>query len=134
MRLFSGDTNLFLRKYFQVTYAVVLLLLIPIAVVLNSVFLIQNSQKVIDVELERKAYLATSLFSSLVQDDIDQLQKVQSYVNRITSASDEIYGLDVLVPDGEDFRVIVSVDPYAVGVVTSFLNYTIAWKTHESIA
>ena len=134
MRLFSGDTNLFLRKYFQVTYAVILLLLIPIAVVLNSVFLIQNSQKVIDVELERKAYLATSLFSSLVQDDIDQLQKVQSYVDRITSASDEIYGLDVLVPNGEDFRVIVSVDPSAVGTVTSFLNYTIAWKTHESIA
>ncbi len=134
MKLFSRFGFVFLKKNFQIVYATILLLLIPAAVVLNSVIFIRNTQKIIDTELQRKANLAEQVFVKTISSAATDPLILQRRVNEVTSISDDIYGLDILVPDGENFRVVASLDPDAVSTTTSFLNNTIAWKTGGSIA
>lgn len=134
MKFFSHFGVLFLKKNFQIVYAILLLILIPLAVVLNSLIFISSTQKVIDTELQRKATLAQGTFANSLSSETESILTLRKRVQEVGEISEEVYGLDILMPEGEDFRVVASLDPQAIGTTTSFLNNLIAWKTGQPIA
>ncbi|MFC1687362.1 sensor histidine kinase [Patescibacteria group bacterium] len=134
MKFFSRSNLLFLKKNYQIVYATLLLFLIPAAVILNSFFFIKSTQKIIDVEINREAHLAEQVFVASFDEDTLDAELIQERIQKIASLSEAIYGLDVLIPVEEDYQVIASLDSNAVGKVSTFLNYTIAWKTEEGIS
>ncbi len=134
MKLFSKDNLLYFRNNLQLVYAVVLLILVPAALVLNSVIFIDNTQKVMDVELQRKASLANSIFSVEVPGLVNNEKKLQDKVIQVIQKNEELHSLDVLVPKGEDFEIVASADTEAVGNVSKYLYNTLAWRSNEAIA
>ncbi len=134
MNLFSKDFFKVVRNNFQFVYGVVLLVLIPGAFVVITVLFIGNTDKVIDIELQRKASLANSIISSDIANDLADHPSIQSRIEAIAADNDEIRGLDVLIPKGEDFKIIASLDPEAVGEVSKYFYNTIAWQGGDMIA
>lgn len=134
MKFFSRSNLLFLKKNYQIVYATLLLFLIPAAVVLNSLYFIKSTQNIIDVELKREAHLAEQVFVASFDEITLDSELIQERIKKIATISEAVYGLDVLIPVEEDYQVIASLDPNAIGKVSTFLNYTIAWKTEEGVS
>jgi len=131
---FQSFFNIFLKKNFQIIYAVLLIILIPAAIVVNSVVFINNTQKVIDQELQRKAMLAEKIFGADINRDLADTDLLQKRIENLAKDNEEIKGLDILVPEGENFKIIASLDKTMVGQVSKYLNNTIAWHTEDAIA
>lgn len=134
MKIFSKENLHFLKNNFQLVYGVVLLILIPAALVINTVIFINNTEQVMDVELQRKASLANSIFSSNVPEMLANTGELQSLVERTVQKNDELYSLDILVPKGEDFEIVASLDENVIGEASKYLYNTLAWRSNEAIA
>jgi len=62
-----------LRQSHQVIYAIVLILLIPLAIILNTIWSVKSFQTNIDISLQRQALMIGQLFDSAVYNDLDSL-------------------------------------------------------------
>jgi len=134
MKLFSKENLRFIRNNFQLVYGVVLLILIPTALVINTLIFINNTQKVMDVELQRKASLANSILSSNVPEMLADSSGLQSLVITTVQNNDELHSLDILIPEEEGFKVVASMDKEAIGKISKYLYNTIAWDAGETVA
>lgn len=112
----------------------ILLILIPAALVANSVIFINNTQKVIDIELQRKANLANQIASDSVVTFLPSRDVLQQKVENLAKNNEEIKSLDVLVSEGDNFQIIASLDKSYIGKTSKYLNNTIAWHTDKAIA
>jgi len=134
MKFFSRKNLDYLKNNLQLVYGVVLLILIPAALIINSLIFINNTQKVIDVELQRKASLATGVLSSNIPDLLDNQKALQARVEKVAQKNDEVHSLDILVPEEENFKIVASLDPKACNTISKYLYNTLAWRTEEAIA
>lgn len=134
MKFFSRQNLSFLKNNIQVVYGVVLLLLIPGALVLNTLVFFNRATKVMDTELLRKAALAGDVISTSVPGLLTDRQTLQAKVESVAGANDEIYSLDVLIPDGDNYTIIASLDPQAIGKESSWIYNALAWQRDTSVA
>jgi len=134
MKIFSKEYFLYLRNNLQLVYGVILLILVPATLVINSLFFINNTQKVVDIELQRKASLAAGVLSSNIPDLLSNVNNLQARVEEVANNNDEVHSLDVLMPEGEYFKVVASLDSSAIGSISKYVYNTLAWQTGEAIA
>lgn len=134
MRLFRLLQQMFLSEHGQLAFAILLLILIPAALVFNTYSSIQSAQRNMDIELQRKALLAERIFQTVAQGLLTDQAKLQEVVTKVSESSEEVWGVDVLVPQGEDFQVFASLVPSTVGTTIKDLNAVIAWHEQEAIA
>lgn len=134
MRVFIRNASGNLRENFQFIYGIILFILIPATLVINTVWLTQQTSHVMDIELQRKASLAASVFSDAVPFYLDNAQQLQERVERLVAHNNEIQSLDVLVPAGEQFRIVASLDTSRVAELSTHIYNTLAWQTEETIA
>lgn len=128
-------TNTFLLKQSdQVIYAVVLILLIPLAIILNTIWSVKSFQTNIDISLQRQALMVGQLFDSAVYDGLDSNDEIQAKVQKIKDSGIEVRNFDILLREGESFKVVASFDENKIGNSTDDLNYVISWHQNEAIA
>ncbi len=123
-----------IQENFQFVYGIFLFILIPAALVINTVWLTKQTSTVMDVELQRKASLAASVFSNALPGYLDDTALLQSHVEGLVADNGEIHSLDVLVPVGEQFRIVASLDTSRVGELSTYIYNTLAWQTEQTIA
>ncbi|MFH0828864.1 MAG: HAMP domain-containing sensor histidine kinase [Candidatus Kerfeldbacteria bacterium] len=133
-QLFKAIQAFFLSERGQVVFAVLLLILIPTTMVFNTLSTVQSARQNMDIELQRKAFLAEQVFQSVVGTAVQDQTKLQEYVDNVKSSSEEVWGIDVLKPQGELFTVVASAVPSLVGKDVDDLNAVIAWHRNEAIA
>ncbi|MFA5134572.1 MAG: HAMP domain-containing sensor histidine kinase [Patescibacteria group bacterium] len=124
----------FIRNNFQFIYGVVLIVLIPAALVVNTVVFINSTGRAIDIELQRKASLANSIVSVDVLENLDNTEALQSIVRRTVAMSEEVHSLDILVPHGSDFKIIASMDTERIGEISKYHYNRLAWAGGQPIA
>ncbi|MFZ6036122.1 MAG: sensor histidine kinase [Patescibacteria group bacterium] len=134
MKLHFRNSVKVLRENFQFMYGILLFILIPAALVVNTLLQTNRTNDIIDIELQRKASLAASVFSQEVPTVLDDPQALQQRVSDLAARNDEIRSLDVLIPDGDGFRIVASLDQSRVNTPSTYLYNTIAWQTEEPIA
>ena len=128
-------SNTFLLKQSdQVIYAVVLILLIPLAIILNTIWSVRSFQTNIDISLQRQALMVGQLFDSAVYDDLESNDEIQAKVQKIKDSGIEVRNFDILRREGESFKVVASFDENKIGNSTDDLNYVISWHQNEAIA
>ncbi|MBU0597421.1 HAMP domain-containing histidine kinase [Patescibacteria group bacterium] len=132
MKFFSLKGFKFLINNSQLIYGVVLIVLIPTALVANTVIFINNTQSVMDVELTRSASLANSLFSIKMPELLKDETSLQKLVEDTVAENEELYSLDVLIPEGDYFKIIASLDREKIGDVSKYLYNTLAWRSEET--
>jgi len=123
-----------LKRYWQIIYAVLLIILIPLAIVANTVWITNSFKANIDVQLQRQALSLAEVFNGALQEDLGDLEKLQVSLERIAQLNPDIKVADILVPEGEDFRFTASLQEQKIGETTDLLINVIAWHQEQAIA
>lgn len=129
-----AKTSLFLKRDFQVIYAIILIILIPIAIILNTIWSVKSSQYNTDISLQTQAYNIGKMFNYSVYQNAENDQDLQNKIDLLTQANLGLETLDVLKKDGERFKIIASMDHQIIGHSSEDLNYVISWHQNDAIA
>jgi signal transduction histidine kinase len=134
--LFAFDItgHKFLKKYAQIIYAVILMLLIPAIIIGNTLFVINKFRANIDEQLRRRALIISELIDSTLIRDANDLPGIQDKLTGVYSGSDEIRSLDIMIPEGDNFKIIASPIEANIGRIVSGTNNVLAWHNDRGIA
>ena len=124
----------FFKENFQFIYSLILIIFIPVAIVANTLWGIQNTKENMDAELQRKASLAEEVFAGSVADSLENDAILQTKIDQITKASAEFKEITVLKPQDDGFLVVASSDQKNLGLIYKSLQNTIAWVEEKPIA
>lgn len=121
-------------KNYQLIYSLGLMILIPAAIIINTIIFTNSFKKSIDQELYNKTIALGQVINATSLNALDQPEALQTQVETISKFNDEIRSLDVLQKNGEDFKVIASLDKTALGTTTQGMQYLIAWHQNQPVA
>lgn len=135
----SSEAISFVKKHWQIFYSVFLIILVPILIVLNTLYSVRTYRSNIDITLQREALVVGRMFNVAAEDGIVEPEGMQKLIKDISSDIGEVYALDVLVPagseiQGESFRVIASLDEASIGASTSQVHNILSWSQNEAFA
>jgi signal transduction histidine kinase len=124
------------RETIQLVYGVVLIVLIPLLIVVNTVFIIGKYNRGIDVALQRQALSVGRTISALMQGDLPWNYFIQAKLDLLVNNNSEIMELKVLKPEGDDFKIVASSRTEEIDQVSSSYYYRLAWaeKLNDAIA
>lgn len=128
------DKPSFLKDNFQFIYSLILIIFIPIAIVANTLWVLQSNQKNMDAELQRKAALAESIFAGAVSDSLENEAALQTKISQIGNSNTEITDLTVLKPQSDGFLAVASSNDKNIGLIFKSAQNTIAWVQDQPIA
>ena len=134
MKINIKQNILALKKYWQIVYAGLLIVLIPLAIIANTVWITNSFRSNINIQLQRQALSLAEVFNGALQDDLDDIEKLQISLTRVAALNPDIKVADILVPEGENFKVVASLNPNKVGTITPLLINVIAWHQEQAIA
>lgn len=123
-----------LKKYWQIVYAVLLIVLIPTAIIANTVWVVGSFKKNIDVQLQRQALGIAEIFNATLEAELGDEERLQHALDRVAALNPDVRLADILVPDGEEFRVVASVTSTNIGKKSKDLTNVIAWHQLQAIA
>ena len=115
------------RETIQLVYGVVLIVLIPLLIVVNTVFIIEKYNRGIDVALQRQALSVGRTISTLMQGDLPWNYFIQAKLDLLADSNSEIMELKVLKPEGDDFKIVASSIAEEVESVSQSYYYRLAW-------
>ncbi|RLC38122.1 hypothetical protein DRH27_03010, partial [Candidatus Falkowbacteria bacterium] len=119
------------REIIQLIYGVTLIILIPLLIVYNTVFIIKKYNNSIDVTLQRQALVVGKTISTLIAGDLPWEDFVQAKLDLLMENNSEIQELAVLVPAEGDFKVVASSNIDEVGEIKDSYYYKVAWEEAE---
>lgn len=129
-----GASTMFLRKNWQILYAVLLIILIPVTVILNTFFVVNRFRKTVDVELQRTALIVGKMFNVTSVDRFADPALLQERVEAVAKVLPEVKSLDVLKKDGDDFVVAASLYADGIGRSAHGRQNILAWYDNQAIA
>ncbi len=130
----KSKNNFFLKQNYQVIYGIILILLIPLFIILNTLSSVNSFQKNIDIGLQRQALSLGLMFDSAVFKEANNYDDLQEKIGLIQQSNSSLLTFDILVPEGEEFKLMAGFDESKVGRISGDLNYVIAWHKDEGIA
>ena len=113
----------------QIAYGVFLIVLIPLLITFNTVFIIGKYNQTLDVTLQRQALSMGRTIAVLVENDLPWSDFIQIKIEALIKNNVAIEAIDVLVPEknGDIFRIIASSDKKNIGETNDFYFYKLAW-------
>lgn len=129
-----GESVSFFKKNWQVIYAIILIIIIPITIVLNTFFVVNRFRKTVDVELQRTALIIGKMFNVTSKDVFDDPAKLQARLEDIAKVLPEVKSLDVLAKEGEDFKIAASLYPEGIGQSAHGRQHILSWYDNQAIA
>lgn len=125
---------MFLRKNWQIVYAMVLIMLVPATIVLNTFFVVGRFQNTVDIQLQRTVLMVGRMFNVTGTEVFGDPVELQERVSAVAQALPEIRSLDVLARSGDEFVVVASLTPEDVGKIAHGRQNILAWYDGQSIA
>lgn len=128
------DNILQLKKYWQIIYAVLLILLIPTAIIGNTVWVVLSFKDNIDLQLQRQALGIAEIFNATLEEELGDEERLQHALERIAAQEGDVKLADIMVPEGEYFNVVASLTPGNIGKTSKDLANVLAWYQGRAIA
>ena len=124
----------------QYWYSLAVMILIPAAIVMNTVWFAKGIQRDFDTELRRKANLANEVFGVAVVDILsgtnaasNQL-KLQQLVDQTVAKTDEIQDLEIITPEGTGYKVLAASNHDLINHASRDVQLAAAWSEQTPIA
>lgn len=130
----TGVSAMFLRKNWQIFYAILLIILVPLVIIFNTLFVVHRFRSTVDAELQRTALLVGKLFNVAGEGKLDDPEATQALVERVAAELTEVKSLDVLKYDGKDFTVVASLYEDGIGRTAHGTQNMIAAYDGKAIA
>jgi signal transduction histidine kinase len=83
----------------QLIYALFIILLVPIIIIINTVFILYNMTQDTDFELNNKALLVESIIANQIKNNINNSSLVESDLKEIVGKLEEIKAIEILKVD-----------------------------------
>jgi len=120
------------RETLQLIYGIVLIILIPLLIAFNTIFIINKYNKNLDVALQRQALIVGRSIYALIKDDLGNQDLLQKKIETLLSKNLEFQDLAVLVPEGDNFKIIASPQKEDIGKILKFYYYQVAWMQPDN--
>ena len=120
------------KETLQLIYGILLIILIPLLVAFNTIFIINKYNKGIDATLQRQALSLGRSIYSLLKNDLDSLEKLQPKIKTLLLKNNDIEDISILIPENGNFKVIASSDEETAGESRQFYYYNIAWMQPDN--
>ena len=124
----------FIKENPKILYSLLLIVLIPLALFYNTFFTISSFQKYIDYELQTKALIAESIFAIFASDIFKNPEILQEKIEKITNENPEIIKIQVILPEGEKFKISASKNSQEIGKEISTTLINLAWFQNLAMA
>ena len=137
MKNFLEKGILFIKQNPTILYSFILVIAIPIAIFLNTFYIVGHFQKNLDSITQAKAILIENIIGSIISNSLEDTPKIIGLVDGIMQENDEIKRLEILAPDEnnqEQFKIVVSSDKEKIGDNEKNTQNILAWNNEEGIA
>ncbi len=124
----------FNRQKVEFVYSVFLIVLVPLLLIFNTLWVLNNSRRNMDAELRRKADLVNKTLSPIIADNIDNEQYLNQVISKIMLQADEIVTINVLRPEADEFKIIAADNSENLGKTFSDVQSSLVWTNNQSIA
>jgi len=124
----------FLKKNWQIAYGIILVVLVPVIVVVNTIILNRTFQNNIDVQLQRQALSLGRTLNATLQQSLDNVEHLNLALERTVETSPDVKQLIVLEPQAEGFRVVAGTWKQGNNQMNDNPQYYLAWYQNEAIA
>lgn len=115
------------RVALQLAYGVILIILIPLLIAFNTVFIIKKYNQSMDVSLQRHALIVGRSIYALIKEDLADDGKIQEKIDQLSQNNSEFQELSILKPEGERFKIIADSRKENIGKILDFYYYNQAW-------
>lgn len=120
------------KETVQLVYGVALIILIPLLIAYNTIFIIGKYNKSMDVALQRHALTVGRSIYTLIKDDLGNKEILQKKIEKLSEKNPDFYELAILTPDKNNFKVIVSSQKEDIDKTLSFYYYQVAWTQPDN--
>ena len=124
----------FLSDNTQVIYSIFLMVIIPVIIIVNTLVCTYFFKSTLNQSLQEKAVAVGEAINSAIADKFDSPEQIQSYVDNWNKYNTDTESLDIFYPEGENFKLIASLNKSEVGRVDSATLYTLTWFKKQSVA
>jgi|GEM_PF-2125422 len=116
------------KDTFQLAYGIILIVLIPLLVAYNTISIINRYNESIDVTIQRHALAVGRSINVLIKDDLNNEGILQNKIEQLTKNNpDDFQNIEILIPEGENFRIIASAKKSNIERITK-LDYYSLWR------
>ncbi len=115
------------RIFFQMAYGVFLIILIPIFVVFNTIYIVNKYNDNVDTIIQRHGLSTGRFVYSLIKKDIENHGILQKEVDFLTSKNSDILEISILKPSEEKFKVVASSNEDNINRTYKYEYYDLAW-------
>lgn len=134
MKLFSQLTKIkYSPDLFQLLYALFVIVLVPVAIAFNTLFLLRNSQKDMDYELNNKAQLVVTIISRAVSEHLNDRDELEKELAKYTRDAAEIKAIEVFTSEKESPISFTTTSEFTKSVSDPVLNQ-LAWGTGQTFS
>lgn len=124
------------RTRLEFYYSIFILVIIPILITANTLLLVVNVRRSFDTELRRKADMANTIIATVISDQLEKPEAVQTIINDIIKQKPELKRIVVAVPvvNSNDFKIIAANDSSQINQSTNSLQYAVVISRNQSVA
>lgn len=115
------------RMAAQITYGITLIVMIPLLITFNTVFIINKYNQSLDITLQRQALSLGRTISTLIEDDLPWIDFVQIKIDTLLKNNVALQAINVLTPEKDGFKIIASTDSKKIGESSDYYFYKLAW-------
>ena len=117
------------KESFQLIYGIILIILIPLLIAINTITIISNYNDNIDVSIQRQAQAIGRSINVLLAEDIQDTIIVQNKIEQLLEANpDDFQNIEILIPENDNFKIIASGKKDNIEKVSKLDYYYYAWK------
>lgn len=120
------------KETLQLIYGVILIILIPLLIVYNTIFIINKYNKSLDVSLQRQALTVGRSIYALLKNDLSNNDLMQKKISSLAESNPNFQELEILKPENNIFKIIASSRESNLNKEMSFYYYELAWAQPDN--
>lgn len=120
------------RESLQLVYGILLIVLIPVLIAYNTIFILSTYNDSIDTDLQLKMRLIGRTMYADLQEDLGDQAKIQAKVEAITGRNTELENVSVLIPQDDGYKIIASSNKDELEKKVTFYFYHVAWDKKDN--
>lgn len=124
----------FLSDNRQVIYSIFLMVVIPVIIIVNTLVCTYFFKNTVNQSLQEKGVAIGESINSAIVDKLDSPEQLQLFIDNWNKYSADTQSLDIFYPEGENFKLIASLDKGEVGRVDSAMLYNFSWFEKQPVA
>lgn len=122
------------KELYQIIYSSALIVVIPAAIIVNTVIFTRAMTSRIDQILYDKTLAIAGVINAQIADDLIDSTALNSAIQQIKQFYPDIKALDILWKNDDNFKVVASLNKDNTGKLVTSLEPVIAWQQGQPVA